>query len=156
MRALLDMQEQGHAPDRATYNTAISACGQGGQWRSAMSLYDRMKKEGTAPNVVTFNALMHVCERSGRWRTALALVDTMRRCANPLFGALLWLLLLILLSVMEVLFWRRWSHCACKGWHFEGSCVCWFSRADECVSSRMLCPSFRLGPPGWGCPCWSN
>jgi pentatricopeptide repeat domain-containing protein 1 len=46
LELLDEMQGNGIAPTEVTYSVAISACGNGGQWRKALGLLELVRIEG--------------------------------------------------------------------------------------------------------------
>ncbi|CAE8742483.1 unnamed protein product [Polarella glacialis] len=59
------------------YNSAISACGKGGQWPLALSLFSSMPGSRVAPDAISFNAAISACEKGGQWQLALSLLNSM-------------------------------------------------------------------------------
>jgi len=52
------------------YATAISACGEAGQWKKALSLLEEARRTGVSLDTVTFNAAIAACARRGRFGEA--------------------------------------------------------------------------------------
>jgi len=73
------MQECGLEPNTITYNAAISACGQGGQWERALPLLEGMKERGLEPDIITYSAAISACGKDGQWERALALLEEMKK-----------------------------------------------------------------------------
>ena len=48
-----------------TYNTLISALGNGGQWEEALSTFAELKTAGLQPTVITYNALIRALSTGG-------------------------------------------------------------------------------------------
>ena len=57
-----------------SYNAAISACGRGTQWCSALHLLDLMLAAAQAPDSISGNAAINACEESGEWQRAIELL----------------------------------------------------------------------------------
>ena len=60
------------------YNSAISACEKGGNWRGALQLLHDLEQAQLQKSLVSYNAAISACEKSGRWDLALGLVAELR------------------------------------------------------------------------------
>ena len=60
-----------------SYNAAISACEQGGEWQRARQLLGAMGQASVETDTISYNAAISACEKGGEWQRALA-----RRVAN--------------------------------------------------------------------------
>lgn len=47
-------------PNEISYNSAIHACGRGGQWELALSLLKEMRELGLSPDRISFGAMVSV------------------------------------------------------------------------------------------------
>lgn len=65
-------------PNEISYNSAIHACGRGGQWELALSLLKEMRERGLPPDRITFGAMV-----SGQLRSGIALGEVEERCNFP-------------------------------------------------------------------------
>lgn len=75
---LAEMQEQGHSPDRASYDIAIACCSVHKEWKSALDLFNQMRKEDIKPSQDAFKAAATATERLGLWSQTLTLVKEMK------------------------------------------------------------------------------
>ena len=79
------MRGAGLAPDAASYNAALAACGKGGRWgevRGLLSLLEDMRGAGIEPGVIAYGAVISACGEGKRWEEALSLLKD----APPLGG----------------------------------------------------------------------
>lgn len=71
------MREKGVVPTSATYNAAITACGNAGQGGQALEVLQEMRNaDDVQPDVVSYTAAISAC--GTEWRTALELLAEMR------------------------------------------------------------------------------
>eukprot|EP00439_Symbiodinium_sp_Y106_P086023 s109_g30.t2 len=70
-------RDRGLNPTCATLTSAISACGKGHEWESALSLLAQMPTLRLQPNVYSFSAAISSCEKGGQWQRAVALLAEM-------------------------------------------------------------------------------
>lgn len=69
----------GLTPTIETYTAVITASGVGGQWETALMLFEEMQTVGgIAPDRASYNATITACGASGRWRRALGLLRDMQ------------------------------------------------------------------------------
>ena len=61
------MRENGLVPNAVVYNSAISACRAGGQWRAAQDLIYRMIDGGIEPTAYHFGCVIDACSRGGAY-----------------------------------------------------------------------------------------
>ncbi|CAE7252505.1 unnamed protein product [Symbiodinium sp. CCMP2592] len=61
--------------DAIIFSAAISACGKGSLWLSALALLASMTKQQLLPNQVTYGALAAACEKAATWRAAIAILQ---------------------------------------------------------------------------------
>ena len=61
-----------------SFKAAISACGKGGQWKSALLLLCKMREAGMTANVISFNAGISACEKGVQREQSIALLYKMR------------------------------------------------------------------------------
>ena len=62
-----------------TFNSLITALGQGAQWEKAQEVFEQMQAQGCPPDVVTYTALISSLEKGGQWRLAVGAFERMRR-----------------------------------------------------------------------------
>lgn len=89
---MAEMRREGVDADVFTFSTAITACGNAGEWERALDLLDQMgealqqqhqlqqqqrRRSPIAPDVVSVNAAIAACGRAGQWERALDLLDRM-------------------------------------------------------------------------------
>ena len=75
-----DMQARERCnPNTVTFNSLITALGQGGQWEKAQKIFDQMGSRNCKPDVVTYTALISAMEKGGQWRLALKAYEQMRK-----------------------------------------------------------------------------
>ncbi|CAM9780566.1 unnamed protein product, partial [Hapterophycus canaliculatus] len=92
---MAEMREEGVDADVFTFSTAITACGNAGEWEQALVLLEEMgealeqqqlqavdetqqrRRRPAAPDVVSVNAAIAACGRAGQWERALDLLDRM-------------------------------------------------------------------------------
>ena len=55
------MTDGGINPDVISFNTAISACANGGQWEKALNLLQELMNRGIEPDIICFNAAISAC-----------------------------------------------------------------------------------------------
>lgn len=82
-----------------SYNTVMTACGEGGSWELALKLFREMAPPGgpaappvagaagvarrrgpVAPDLMAYNTIIDVCKKRGRWQEA---VDILREMSRP-------------------------------------------------------------------------
>lgn len=66
-------------PNTVTFNSLITALGQGAQWEKAQEVFEQMQIQGCSPDVVTYTALISSLEKGGQWRSALDAFERMRK-----------------------------------------------------------------------------
>lgn len=66
-------------PNTVTFNSLITALGQGAQWEKAQEVFEQMQAQGCQPDVVTYTALISALEKGGQWRLAVSSFERMRR-----------------------------------------------------------------------------
>ena len=71
------IEENGILPNVKTYTIAINACG--GDWKTALSLFDEMKRRGIEPDCLSYSAAISSCEKDGQTGAALELYAEMKR-----------------------------------------------------------------------------
>ena len=71
------MKNRAINPDVFSYSTAISACGKGGQWKSAVNLLREMVERGIQPNNISYSAAISACRRRPQWENAVNLLREM-------------------------------------------------------------------------------
>lgn len=54
MSTYSEMLDAGLQPNTIMFSSLISACEKGGQWETALSLFDQMKVMGVKPDTITF------------------------------------------------------------------------------------------------------
>jgi pentatricopeptide repeat protein len=73
------MQQQGVQPSVVLYNSAISACIQGGDYAVAVQLLEQMRAStDAAPDKFSYASAIAACLEPAAWRTALQLLEDMR------------------------------------------------------------------------------
>lgn len=76
---MAEMRAHGVSPDAFTFSTAITACGNAGQWERAVALLDEMEngQERLQPDLVSVNAAIAACARAGQSARALEILERM-------------------------------------------------------------------------------
>lgn len=67
-------------PDAFSFNTAIAACGRGGEWRRSLDILAGMEVEGVPPSIFSYNAAIGACAKAGQWRIGLELLMKVLTC----------------------------------------------------------------------------
>lgn len=75
---LAEMREQGHSPDRMSYDVAIACCHHGGQWIKVVELFNQLRSEDVKPTQEAFNSVVSATEKLGQWNQTLTLVKEMK------------------------------------------------------------------------------
>ncbi|KAL5711815.1 hypothetical protein ACHQM5_014054 [Ranunculus cassubicifolius] len=70
------------APNVVTYNSLIHGLSRLGQWKQAISLFEKMSRENVSPGVHTFTILVDSLCKAGRLMDALKMFEAMSQ-----FGA---------------------------------------------------------------------
>jgi len=60
-----------------SFNSAISACEKGAEWRWALQLLADVATARASPDTITFNSAISACENSFQWQVALQLLADM-------------------------------------------------------------------------------
>eukprot|EP00804_Cyclotella_cryptica_P013991 CCRYP_002474-RF/>CCRYP_002474-RF protein AED:0.13 eAED:0.13 QI:1291/0.83/0.71/1/0.16/0.14/7/0/283 len=60
------------------YTTAMNACANDGNWKTALALMEEMAERGISPNEFTYSVAITACGNGGQWSKALELLDKMR------------------------------------------------------------------------------
>ena len=124
------MQGQpGCSPDVVTYTALISAFEKGGQWRLALSAYERMRCQGCKADAIVFNAIIDAL-----WETGVVWVQ---RRALKLFRWVLALALALALALVLV-----GPHCTAGL-----RCMCCAPRSRLPSKHTLVCAPRPLGPP---------
>ncbi|CAE8631246.1 unnamed protein product [Polarella glacialis] len=109
------MPEMNVIPNEISYNAAMSACGNAGQWQEALRLLSTMPATNLFPSEVSYAQAISACRLRGQWQTALGLFSTMpdmdvipsETSYNAAIGTLgdegQWLLALRILNAMPAL-----------------------------------------------------
>ncbi|CAJ1390413.1 unnamed protein product [Effrenium voratum] len=61
-----------------TYNSAVSACEEGGNWELALALMAEMQEVVLRMDIITYNSAISAAEKCGRWQEAVALLSELR------------------------------------------------------------------------------
>merc|ERR1711988_114222 len=77
------MTQEGHKPDVATYNSAMSGLARCGEWELAFNLLDKMQKGGVEANPLTYETFIMACWRGGEWRRARNMLKAMSDAGIP-------------------------------------------------------------------------
>lgn len=77
IRLLREMPTKGVTPTRISYNAAISACGRGGEWALAESLFEEMSRLGLSPDAISYNSLISALGGAGQWERAVGYLREM-------------------------------------------------------------------------------
>mmetsp|Transcript_42777 Transcript_42777/g.118137 ORF Transcript_42777/g.118137 Transcript_42777/m.118137 type:complete len:725 (+) Transcript_42777:335-2509(+) len=82
------LRGDGLAPDVVSFNTAISSCSEGSEWRTALSLLGAMSQYMIAPDPVSHAATISALGRAVRWEHALVLFEdaVLQRRLSPGHG----------------------------------------------------------------------
>lgn len=75
-----EMVANGVTPTLVTYGALLSACENGRQWKTALSLLDEMPMK---PDHVAYNAVIGACNKANRWAEAISVLDQMDRKKVP-------------------------------------------------------------------------
>ncbi|CAJ1327445.1 unnamed protein product, partial [Effrenium voratum] len=78
-----ELQDCGCQADAYSFTSTISACGEGGQWRLALWLFDRCPG-GPGEWAPAFHAALSACEKAAQWPQALALLRASDAAATEL------------------------------------------------------------------------
>ncbi len=65
------MRQDSIHPNTITFNSLITACGQGLQFSRAAALFEGMREQGCTPDVVSYTAIITACGRVCKWRRAM-------------------------------------------------------------------------------------
>ena len=79
VRLLNQMRQERQGSDVYAFASAISVCGNAGQWGEALALLSKMEYDNIEPNVVCFNSAISACGRAGKWQEALKLFSTLQK-----------------------------------------------------------------------------
>jgi pentatricopeptide repeat domain-containing protein 1 len=66
LKVLNDMKDNNILPNEFTFSSAITACGNCGQWAYALELLDEMKNSGIKINTTTYNAAITALSKGAR------------------------------------------------------------------------------------------
>lgn len=67
------------SPDLVSFNTAMGACGKGGQWAEALRMLEEIEIYSFTPNLVSYNTAAVACARSKKWDLALQVINRGRQ-----------------------------------------------------------------------------
>jgi len=74
---LLDIENDGYAPNVFHYSAIISKCAKQKQVKKALGFLKRMLNQGVAPNAIVFAAAIDACAKAGQYKRAMSLLNEM-------------------------------------------------------------------------------
>jgi len=72
-----EMPAEGVIPNLVSYNAAMSALTNNGQWRRALDVFEKAREKGVKHDTIGFSAAISACNKGGMWRRGLELLEEM-------------------------------------------------------------------------------
>ncbi|CAJ1364675.1 unnamed protein product [Effrenium voratum] len=144
-QVLADMHSAGPAPDKISYNIAISACEE--KWELGLELLAAMPRRRITPDPANCNAAMNVCGRARQWQWTLQLLQGLNRPNRISYNTAIaacsgqWRLALHLLDAGSGL--GRWDSAGCSAL-LQG--LAHGGRWSTCLALLVAMESRRVSP----------